>query len=320
MKPVVMVVVVLLSACADDALEAGDCPSTPTGLAIDAVAPFYSGLVTLTFESSTPPGSVELQQYSASRGFWMQTYASLGQKDDGAYLLQVRPQSYGADNDTELKLRIRSTLQGCPPSGWAESDSVTLGDPIEGTTWIGEFGRTDLSSQLSASASGGGTANQQYSVAPTPPLKHTLTFGPGGVYSEQVDFTIQSPASGGVYNGCRFVLAYEGTWFGDYDNDTRIAVFDRRFKSLTGSTCANPAITELQPSSMDRLDDFTLSASNIDYSRLLETTPGTARWTNYNTLQNSFSSMLSILEDQTGPDTSSISGYLNLFDPTYQKQ
>jgi len=311
---------VIIGGCTDVALEAGDCPGTPTDVALEPIAPVYAGLLDVTFQSSTAPQGAELQRYSPSRSVWESTYGSLGQRDDGTFVIQLRPQTTATDATAEFKVRVRSTLQGCPPSGWGESDPITLTDPVEGTTWIAELGRTDFTSQLNASSSGTGTSTGPYRLSSTSPLKHTMRFAANGALSEVIDFTIESGTTGDVYNNCHFVLAYEGSWVGDYDYETRVALYGRHFVSLAGSTCTSPPLGDLGLTADTRLGDDVLAVSNIDYTGLLEVPAGKASWQVYGFLQNSFATILSSLDDQTGTDAASISGYINVFDPTYEKQ
>lgn len=302
-----------------EALEAGDCPATPRNVTLEPVAPFLNGLLALEFQSDETPGSVELQRYSASRSLWEQTYGSLGQKDDGTFVVQVRPQLGESDADGEFKLRVRSTLQGCPPSGWAESDGVSLGDPVADTTWVGTFGPGTLFSQINVAVNSGlGTATGPYRLSTTSPMRHTLTFAAGGALNETFELAIESGTAGDVYAGCQFKLTYQGNWITTYSNDSRVTVYNRRFVSRAGSTCANPPLADLTSSA--GLQDDVLSSTNIDYSRLLETPVGPAAWQSYSLLQQTFSSAVSSLDDQTGADTASLSGYANVFDPIYLKQ
>ena len=304
-----------------EALEAGDCPGTPRNVAIDPVAPFNYGLVSLTFESDTAPGSVELQRHSTARAEWEQTYGALGQEDDGTFVVQVRPQLSESDADEDFKLRVRSTLLGCPPSAWAESDGVSLGDPVTGTTWVGTFGPGTQTSQISVSVnSGAGSAIGPYRLSTASPLRHTFTFAAGGVFSETFELTIQSATSGDLYNGCHFKLAYQGGWISTRSDDSRVALFDRRFMSMAGSTCASPPVSDVQLTPSDVLSDEVLSSSNIDYSRLRDSPAGRAEWQNYSLLQQGFSQIVPSLSDFTGADTASLSGYINVFDARYVKQ
>jgi len=98
-----------------------------------------------------------------------------------------------------------------------------------------------------------------------------------------------------------------------------VAIYGRKFVSLTGSSCTNPPIADFHLADT-QLDDNVFAVSNIDYTRLLEVPAGHASWQLYSYLQNTFSTVLSTLTDQTGPDTASISGYINVLDPSYDKQ
>jgi hypothetical protein len=307
------------TACAaDPALEPGDCPGTPTDVALDPVAPYHNGLVLLTFESGIAPGYVDVQRHSPSRSVWEPNYGTLGERDDGTFVMQLRPQTSPSDANGEFRARVRSRLDGCPASGWAESDPITLGDPMTGTTWIAELGPSDFFSQISASSSGPATSTGPYRISSSSPLKHTLRFAANGAFTETIDFTIQSATTTDVYHDCHFVLAYEGRWQGDDNYDGRIAIYERRFMALTGSTCANPPIADLRLTD-SRLDDTINYASNIDYSRLLEMPAGKPRW-GMSLLSNAFGTVLASLEDQMGADTASLSGYINVFDTRYEKQ
>jgi hypothetical protein len=314
----------MLAGCSEsEALEAGDCPSAPTHLAIDPVAPFSNGLVLLEFQSNNAPGSVEVQHHSPSRDLWEPQYGPLGQKDDGTFVVQVRPQLSATDANagSDFKLRARSLLDGCPPSDWAETEAVPIGDPITTTTWVEELGPTDLSSQINAAVtSGTGTSIGPYRISTTPPVRHTITFAAAGVLSESFDIEIQSATAGDVYGGCHFKIAIEGSWAIGYDYDERIAVYGRHITSLAGSTCANPAVSELRLTPPPSLSDDFLYPSNIDYSRLLEEPVGPATWRNVGLVQQSFSTILSSLEDQMGPNTAALSGYLSVLSSQYRRQ
>lgn len=307
--------------CSDEALEAGDCPGTPRNVTLDPVAPFYNGLLTLEFESDNTPGSVELQHYSAALSVWEPSYGVLGQKDNGTFVVQVRPQLSKSDADNDFKVRVRSNLLGCPPSSWAESDAVSLGDPVAGTTWVGTFGPGTITAQINVSvSSGSGTANGPYRLSMTSPLKHTITFAAGGVLDETFELAFDSSTAGDLYSGCRFKLAYKGTWLATDTDDNRVAVFDRRFTSMAGSACVNPPLAELQVPPGFAISDDVLSPSGIDYSPLRESPAGRAEWQIYSLIQQAFPQILLELDDQSGPDMASISGYLNAFDARYLKQ
>ena len=304
-----------------EALESGDCPGTPRAVTLDPVAPVFNGLLVVEFQSDAAPSGVDVQRHSAARGLWEQSYGPLGQKDDGTYTVQVRPQVAEADADDPIKIRVRSTLLGCPPSSWAETDGVTLGDPVTGTTWIGTFGPGTVTAQLNVSVlSGAGTSVGPYRIATTPPLRQTVTFGAGGVFDETLEVGFESATPGDVYNGCRFKLAYRGTWVATYGDDSRVAVFGRRFVSLAGSTCTNPPIADIAPALAGTLSDDVLSTSSIDYTGLLENPRAAPEWQAYNLLAQTFQSAISALSDHTGPDMTSIDGYVSVFRPTYVKQ
>ncbi|MFN0248344.1 MAG: hypothetical protein ACKV2T_15745 [Kofleriaceae bacterium] len=318
MNRLIVVACLAGAACAaDPALEPGDCPGTPTRVALDPVAPFHNGLVLVTFESGITPGYVEVQRYSPTRGVWEPTYGTLGERDDGTFVMQLRPMTSASDANSEFRVRVRARLDGCPASGWGESDPIMLADPTSGTTWVADLGPADFFSQISASSSGPGTTTGPYRIASSS-LKHTLRFAVAGAFSETVDFTIQSATSTDVYHDCHFVLTYEGRWVADEDYSGRVAIYERRFMSLTGSTCVNPPLGDLRLTD-SRLEDTVTFGSNIDYSRLLETPAGRPRWA-LSLISNAFGTILASLDDQTGQDTASLSGYLNVFDPRYEKQ
>ena len=320
--PILVGLLALTIGCGSgEALEAGDCPGKPRNVSLDPVAPVFQGLLALEFESDNAPGAVEIERYSAARAVWEQTYGPLGQKDDGKFVVQVRPQLSESDSGQPFRLRVRSTLQGCPPSPWAESDGVSLGDPVTGTTWVGTFGPGTLTSRIYVSVNSGvGIATGPYRLSTTSPIRHTITFAAGGVFNETLELAIESATAGDLYSGCRFKLAYRGAWLSTRGGDNRVAVFDRHLMTFAGSTCASPPLSDLRLTPSDVLPDDVLSPSNVDYSRLRESPAGPAEWQNYSLVQQAFAPVLTSLADQTGPDTASVAGYVNVFDASYRKQ
>src|SRR5262249_52129595 len=132
-----------------------------------------------------------------------------GQRDDGSYFLAISPQFSDANKELERKVRIRPSQQGCPDAEWTESEGVTFGDPLSGTSWSADIPGALFNQQLNLNRVG---------VDPIPPeplsfddVSLAVDFGEKGAFSETLTVSI-STAKGVPYDGCTVSLTFEGSY------------------------------------------------------------------------------------------------------------
>lgn len=336
------------AACSNGpALTPDLCPGAPQALALRQVGPFWYGLTMATF--SVPggaPSGFNVEAFDSTTGFWSSTgvidnpSGTPLQLDDGSYLALASVGATASNEGAPRKLRVRSVLNGCPPSAWTESGPFTLGNPLPGTTWTATFnaGASQPSLQFSPAASDTtSTFVGPYSFDASQPLQHEITFNADGTTAEVFRYSILSAHPGDAYDGCSFVLSFTGKWTlaldDTYSGGLDLTVSDRvpAASPSAGSTCGDPQITAMligQPSSLSipALPPTELGPS-IDYSALLESPPGDALMSEgcIGCDSSLFSSSLLatvqyLAEAGTGGEagSASASGYLN--NPGYAKQ
>ncbi len=304
-----------------------NCPLTPTGLNLVNVAPVWNGLVVL--EANVPggaPNSFDVQVLDPGSNQWVQSYAPLRQKIDGTYVVLLSPAITEASKGKAFKARIRSRLDGCPPSGWAESATFTLTDPIAGTTWVATIPSGLVNQSFFVNHTGTGTTVGPY-VLSDAGVVHTMTFNADGSYAETMSYGIKSQSStpGDLYDGCAIQLSFVGTWTLRTDGGTpTVLVSTRKPKpgaATTGSTCTAPPISEwdISQAGSSIVVNNTALYLGIDYSPLLNDPPGKPSWS-AGDLGNALTNTLGALSDQQGPNTSSVGGSLYPQNFRYLKQ
>jgi hypothetical protein len=313
-------------ACGTDAaLTPADCPGAATSVTVNAVAPYWGGLVELSYKvPGGVPSDTDLAIYDPALKLWTPTYASnADQRDDGTFVSLVTVFNVTRFNsDMPRKLRVRSRLDGCPASAWAESKTFTLGDPLAGTTWVATFESGDLSGNVSVAQEGPPPPSfvGPYGLDDTQTWSHSIRFGTDGTFQEEVKLGIKSHFQGDGYNGCTFDVHL----IGDYTvvpDQTAVFLSNRQRAADpgAGSVCGAPAVTDTflyksNPPTM--IPSTQISINSIDYSGLVASPPGKVIW-NESGLTQTFNAVLPLLS--TGISGVSGSVYTS-HSPAYEKQ
>lgn len=305
-----------------------NCPLTPTNVNIVNVAPVWNGLIVI--EAAVPaggvPSSFDLQVLDPGMNQWVQSYGQMRQKVDGTYTLAFSPSITDASKTKAFKARIRSRLDGCPPSGWTESGTFTLADPISGSTWVANIPPGLVNANIYVNHSGTGTSTGPYALTDAG-VVHSMTFNADGSYGETFTYGIksQSATPGDLYDACQVQLAFVGTWTLRTDGGTPTVILGSRKPkpgaATTGSTCTSPPVAEwdiAQTTPTIRLNNTALYLG-IDYSQLLNDPPGKPVWSTGD-LGNALTTAMAALNDNQGPNTASVSGSLYPQNFRYTKQ
>ncbi len=315
-----------LVACGDDALTRDDCPGKPEKIALRTVAPFWNGLVALSF-TSTGKGSptfTDVQLFDPALGAYGQTGGSVTQKEDGTFLAQISTPVRQENKDLAFKVRVRSALDGCAPSDWAESPTFKLGDPISSTTWKADLSLAELAGNIDVSYFGPlGTAVGPYSFAPSG-VQHAITFAADGTFTETLDLGIVSEHAGDLYSGCHFQLHAGGRWAIVFPNyGMSLVLADRKLAAnpLEGSSCGNPSPASLMINQIDATTGLLPSTPglNIDYSGLLYSPPGKVKWQD-SLMIGALASALSELGFSNTSGSATVTASLSTYLGHYEKQ
>lgn len=297
-------------------VTAKDCPSAPANINLVKVAPVWSGLIVVeaTVDTGAPPTTFDTQMFDPALGEWRTVYAGgLVQRPDGKYVFSFSPDVRESTKAAEHKMRLRSRLDGCPPSAWTETPGFTLGDPITGTTWKLDIpvGLASANVYVSHTGPGSVTTNGPYDVSQEP-MSHTITFNADGSLSETYALKITSKTNGDLYKDCSFQVSFAGKWQLRFVNDNMsVLIYDRKPKAdaLAGSTCAAPPLAELAGNQADNTITVQTQSSslNIDFSPLRLNPPGKPTWST--NLYNGFNNgVFEALSDSEGADTANVSG------------
>lgn len=305
------------------ALGPEDCATTTSEITLSQPegAAVWGGLVVLEFEvEGAKVDSFDVQLFDPSLEAWTNYYVNnqaMGQRDDGSYFMAVSPYFSEANKDQELKLRVRPSQQGCPDADWTETSSFTAGDPLIGTSWLGQISAGDLPGQLTVQR------NPTDGVTPSSAARLTLgdatlsvDFGKKGVLTQVVTVDLSTKADE-PYDGCTLSLTFSGTYevsVRQQYGGVRVALSERTLTSFEGTTCAFPAVKDLALSAEDfdmRLNAYTQQGLLIDYVPLLFTDPGAPVWQNSNFGQV-FQQLPEFLGYETAEEVGSVSGYTNV--------
>ena len=313
------------------ALTPEQCPLAPTGMALAKPAPFWYGLVTASFAvGGGVPDTVQIQTFDPSRQTWIDypngyyNHPSVAQTADGKYVVYVSPAVSDGNKDEMFKLRVRTTLQGCPPSAWTESEPFGLTDPFSGSTWVGTFPQGALNAAISANTTGGWLGVGPYTVAESVPATHSITFNADKTTTETVKYTISSPHPDDVYSGCSIVLNYTGTWTLDLTSGLRVSQRKPKAPGAAGSTCTTPPVADFAIEQV-QVTPLTLStlvitpSFGIDYTPSLETPPRKATMFAYQ-FANVLQQTLPHLAASEAGKTAQLLGSLNSNQEVYTKQ
>lgn len=326
------VMTLLLGGCGDSSSGAGggppltrtECPGKPAKVTVNPVAPFWSGLVAISFTSSGKgmPSYSDVQLFDPALGAYSQSGTTPFQKPDGTFLALVNTPAREESKDLDFKIRVRSELDGCAPSDWVESSTFKLGNPLPNTSWVADLSPAEYSGNLNIYQSGTKTVGP-YTFAPSG-VQETLEFKDDGTYTDVVSFGIESGHAGDLYDGCRFQIHSEGQWeikFLQYSSTVLLSQRKLSANPLSGSTCNSPSIGQLavnQPGFDMSLPPATLGLG-IDYTALLYSPPGKVKWTD-TTLLGGISNYLPLLVFTDVNGTATINGYLSPNQAHYEKQ
>jgi hypothetical protein len=234
-------------------LTPAECPGAPEGLTFAAPWPAWDGLVTIGFTVAPDTGTgFDFELWAPGFGYERYSYGDpyLRQHQDpsGAYQIPLAPylaQLGEQRTDLPTRLRVRSTLWGCPSSAWAETPPFTLGDPFTGTTWV----LSEMPSEMHATVHVGGVPGKPtYAFAPGTLVEHRLTFGAGGESKETISFSLSASDPTAPYAGCSFSLHYAGKWRWSMNTNAIEMYLTNRVPDqdpTQGSTCASPALDTL---------------------------------------------------------------------------
>lgn len=314
------------AASCGEALTPADCPGTPTDLKLDAVAPFWGGIVTLDFDvPDGVPGSVEIARYNADLDVWEPSYGSPSQRPDDTYVSIVTVNVGERDRDLDQKLRVRALLDGCPPSEWAESETFKVSDPLSGTTWKAELDPPN-SGALSVFGSGPGATTYEgpFAIDLSSEVSHTIAFGTDGSAQEEFKFKIKSQTAGDGFDGCTFDLHVASRFEVEFDGGLSVRLKDRRFASnpSEGSSCSSPPLTSMQfanPASKIELPTSSTGFYGFDYTGLLSKTPGPAAWST-SAFADAFSTVVQSLEVAANGASVQVTPNFNIYQARYEKQ
>jgi len=276
----------------------------------------WGGLIILEFEvEGGKVDSFEIQAWDAATEVWRSgnVYAQYsGQREDGSYLMAVAPELNDANKDEEIRLRIRPSQAGCPDGDWTETEAVTQGDPLIGTSWSGEVSDLFLNANLYIERTPvvveevPSTSELHFADA----VSFSVDFGADGVLSQAFTVPLAS-AEGEPYDGCTLTFMFEGqyeVYFRRGYNGLVVAVSERELTSIEGDGCAFPTVEEMAISGEDvlmTLDGYVENVS-INYLPLLHAEPGAPVWSN-----NSFGRFFDVLPQALRYSTDAESGYAN---------
>ncbi len=306
-------------------LKRGECPGKPEKLAVNPVAPFWNGLIALTFTSTGKgtPTYNDIQVYDPLLGAYAQNGGSAYQKPDGTFLALVSPQAKEDSKDLDFKVRVRSELDGCAPSDWVESPTFKLGDPLVGTTWKATLGPAEYTENVTVSGPGAQTTVGPYFIDPSG-VVDTLAFASDGSFTDTVAFGIASGHAGDLYAGCQFQLHTQGHWevkFLQYGMVTVLS--DRKLTAspLSGSACANPSLSQMaiNQAGFDANLQPVVMGFGIDYTSLLYSPPGAVKWTDA-ALLSQLGNVFPFLDASGVNGSSSVNGYFSASQSHYEKQ
>ena len=292
----------------------------------DSVAPFWNGLVAVTFTSTGKgmPNYNDIQIYDPSLGAFTQGGGSVSQKEDGTFLALVTPRVTEQNKDLDFKVRVRSELDGCAPSDWVETPSFKLGEPLSGTTWKATVEAGEFSGNLNVNYSGTGTqtALGPYHFDPSG-FQQTIAFQEGGTFTDTLEFGIESGHGGDLYAGCRFQLHTEGKWaikFVQYSPNVLLSERKLSASPLAGSTCNSPSLglLDINKSGFDANLEPVAMGLDIDYTGLVYATPGKVKWSS-SSLLNAFGNELPLFNFTDVNGGSNVNGYVSVQAP-YEKQ
>lgn len=302
-----------------------DCPGAPEGISLEQVAPYWDGLEAIRFTvPGGTPGSIRTETLDPALGTWAFSYGNANEVDGGGWLLMGSVEPREESKDASFKLRVRTELDGCAPSDWVETEAFQVGDPFADTTWKTHVDPSDYYSTVNANVvSGTGTTIGPYDLAESG-IDHEVTFHGDGTMEETFSFGISSAHAGDVYAGCTFQVHFAADWRTEFQPYPRVLVTHREptASPLSGSTCTNPPIAEMQLSQADYSlgsVDTTLSPNQIDYTPLLFAQPGDVVWRNQDLIGQIYQ-ILSGLSDFEGEETTQLQGYFSFIAVEYVKQ
>ncbi len=303
------------------ALGPEDCATVTSKIKLTqpAGAAVWGGLVVLDFTvEGAKVDSFDIQAFDPSLAAWTNNYLNtqtVGQRDDGSYVIAVTPYFSDVNKDKELKLRVRPTQSGCPDADWTETTAFTAGDPLVGTQWKAEIPGTGFTGQL----------NVQRTAIPNdmalPPSRLTLgsvtlevDFGKKGELTEVLTVPLSSKKDA-PYDGCTLSLTFSGT----YEVSLRqgyggvsVAFSEQTLTSVEGTTCKFPAVNDLAISAKDF--DMTLNAYiqqgiSINYLPTAYAEPGVPTWQN-SQFGQLFQQLSQFLPYTTANESGNVDGYL----------
>jgi len=331
-----MTALLVTGACtgSDPGIVKNDCPGTPKIVSLDQAGPFWDGLerVHFTVPDGTP-SAIQLETFDPAPGTWSGFQSTfLEQEDDDSYVATANISPTEDTRTASFKLRVRALLDSCPPSDWATTEAFTIGDPLSDTSWKAHVDVIDSSLFLQVAVTmGAATANGPYTLG-TGGVDHTMQFHASGAVDEIWAFGIDSAHPGELYAGCKFSIHYVGQWHWSFPSlpQLRIVITDLvpAPTPLAGSNCTSPPVLELAINQAGFTSKLSQSevVPTIDYSRLLNATPGKVIWQGFQTREIERLSqqppILQGLSDNLGVDQDSVvQGSISFFNNAeYVKQ
>jgi hypothetical protein len=312
------------------ALGPQDCATSTSKVTLSqpAAAAVWGGLVVLEFKVAGPKvASFDVQFYDPATEAWLSNNVGVSysaQRDDGTYVLAASPTLNDVNKDSELKLRIRPSQQGCPQADWTETETFTQANPLSQTSWQADVQGAFINNSLNVQR----TPKDSEMSLPSAPLHVAnaalaLSFSKKGVFSEVVTIDLESETAA-PYDGCTLNLTYTGTWdisLRQQYGDLTLVISEQQLSSIEGTTCDFPTLGEMALSA----DDFklTIPAStqsiNIGYQPTLYTTPGAPEWFGSN-FTRVFEQLGQYLAYETDTETGNVNGYIYTQDVIFNQQ
>jgi len=310
-------------------LTAGQCPGVPSSAALNAVAPFWNGLYTMSAKvPGGAPDNLEVSVLDATQDAWQEVGQGTWQNADGTYVVQFQPRITDQNKGSEFKVRVRSRLQGCAPSGWADAGSFTPTDPFSDTVWVGNWDAAQLSGALTVNRTDLTGASALTPSAPSidGAVTHTVSFNADGTLAEDFALSLASAEKSDPFAGCTLNVHYTGTWSWQLRGANMNIILSARVPAdhaLKGSDCAFPAPGELLLADPKQNASLVLPPSlltpNVDYSGLLSTPPAPVVLDN-SQLPADLAVMLSELSYASATESGSVNGYISPVLGIYDKQ
>ncbi|HEY4158152.1 MAG TPA: hypothetical protein VGM29_08640 [Polyangiaceae bacterium] len=305
------------------------CPGLPTGASINALAPYWNGLYTVSVNvPGGAPDSLELDVLDPTQNAWVSAFGQTFQTADGKFVVELQPPVSAASQSSTFQVRVRARLAGCAPTPWADAGSIAPGDPLQGSAWVGTWDPAELSGSLSVNRVDLTGATTPAATAPTlsKAVKSTVTFSTDGTVAEAFELSFDSAGAQDPFAACKLSLHFTGTWSWQFTGSVANVIVSERKPAAdasAGSDCAFPAPADLS------LSDATLNASMaipatvlspyFDYSGLLATPAEPVTWQN-SQLSSDLSTVLSFLSYSATTESGALIGYVTPVLGLYQKQ